>query len=67
LAVKYARAEKERWKMKKCKRCKGKGFVFEKTNSIWTGKVDKYFGMEIPRIVDGYEQTTCRTCWGKGR
>lgn len=53
--------------MKKCKRCKGKGFVFEKTNSIWTGKVDKFFGMEIPRVVDGYEQTTCRTCWGKGR
>lgn len=51
--------------MKPCKTCKGKGWVFTK-GTIFTGKYDRFMGMEIPRTTIGTYKAKCVTCFGKG-
>lgn len=52
--------------LKPCKTCKGKGWVFIKGVTIWTGKIDKFFDIEIPRLAVGDEKVICSKCFGKG-
>jgi hypothetical protein len=52
--------------MKPCKTCKGKGWLFKK-ETIFTGKYDRIFGLEIPRTTLGMEKVTCGKCFGKGK
>lgn len=52
--------------MRKCKACSGKGFLFAKSNAIFTGKYTRMFGMEIPEMTSGMEKVTCGKCFGKG-
>ncbi|MFS0882748.1 hypothetical protein [Metabacillus niabensis] len=51
--------------MKTCKTCKGKGWLFQKA-TIFTGKYDRFFGLEIPRTTIGMEKAACSKCFGKG-
>lgn len=55
-----------RWvDLKGCKTCKGKGWLFVKAE-VFTGKHDRFFGIEIPRMTDGMEKTQCGKCFGRG-
>jgi hypothetical protein len=52
--------------MKVCKTCKGKGWIFVKGVTVFTGKYDRFLGFEIPRTTTGDEKTPCTKCFGKG-
>lgn len=52
--------------MKVCKSCKGKGWIFMK-GTVFTGKYDRFLGMEIPRTTIGMTKCRCSRCFGKGR
>jgi hypothetical protein len=56
---------KQGGEMKPCKTCKGKGWSFQKA-TIFTGKYDRMFGLEIPCTTSGMEKVTCGKCFGKG-
>lgn len=49
--------------LKKCKNCNGKGYIFYKSTSIFTGRTT-YFG--LPKLTSGYEKGTCPKCYGNG-
>jgi hypothetical protein len=52
--------------MKVCKTCHGKGWLFVK-GTVFTGKYDRFFGMEIPITTIGSNKVSCSKCFGKGK